>query len=139
VLRRSMLLIIDFGPSPTPLNRSAFLGSCGSPISCQDGPLRPLQMLLKNGMTQLSDEAAGIYRLPPCPKYLGTIISRVKIYNTDIVWDQNKKIELIMKETVNHLHRFKVASATYMKEANLIRDFVRLGRRDREAHQSYYS
>jgi len=96
-------------------------------------------MLLKNGMTQLSDEAAGIYRLPPCPKYLGTIISRVKIYNTDIVWDQNKKIELIMKETVNHLHRFKVASATYMKEANLIRDFVRLGRRDREAHQSYYS
>jgi len=130
------LILIDFGPSPTPLNRSAVMGSDYFVINCLADFLsrwsiesladyinkwqedKPAQVLRSNTLANT--------RLPSCPKFLGCVISRVKMYANDITSDKKTMVDLIKAEVKHCLDKFKHEDAKYLENFTLLREFTRL-------------
>ena len=129
------VILLDFGPAPSALTRSAVMGSDYFAVNC-----------LPDFLSQWSIESVGLYikewdektkvlrslpsfSLGPCPKFLGCIISRVKMCANYITNDKQSQISCIKQEMKNQLTKFGAPDAKFLENPSLIRDFTRLSDR----------
>jgi len=129
------VILLDFGPAPSSLNRSVVMGSDYFAVNC-----------LPDFLSQWSIESVGLYikewdekskvlrqarlnSLGPCPKFLGCIISRVKMRANYITNAKQSQISSIKQEMKNHLTKFGAPDAKFLENPSLIRDFTRLSDR----------
>ena len=69
------------------------------------------------------------FRLGPCPKFLGCIISRVKMCANYITNNKQSQIRSIKEEMKTHLNKCGAPDAKFLENPSLIRDFTRLSDR----------